>query len=62
MKKPIRVLIYQFFANVEQLNSYLESLSGLFNGSKANSATKPVVLLDDANFMTHLLNMCPVKW
>jgi hypothetical protein len=62
LKKPNRVPIRQFFVRVEQLNCYLESLPGLFNSPKANSATKPVMPLEDADFGTHLLRMCPVKW
>ena len=47
---------------MEQLNSYLENLQSLFQSPKANSATKPVMPLEDADLMTHLLQMCPVKW
>ena len=62
LKKPNRVPIRQFFVRVEQLNCYLESLPGLFNSPKANLATKPVMLLEDADLAAHLLRMCPVKW
>ena len=34
----------------------------MFNSPKANSATKPVMPLEDADLATHLLQMCPVKW
>ncbi len=44
------------------MNCYLKSLPGLFNSPKANSATKPVMPLEDADLATHLLRMCPVKW
>ncbi len=47
---------------VEQLNSYLKNLPGLFQSPKANSATKPVTPLEDADLATNLLQMCPVKW
>ena len=47
---------------MEQLNSYLETLPGLYDSRKANSATKPVTPLEDADLATHLLRMCPVKW
>ena len=47
---------------MEQLNCYLENLPSLFLSPKANSATKPVTLLEDADLATHLLRMCPVKW
>ena len=49
LKKPNRVPIWQFFVRVEQLNSYLENLPSLFQSPKANSATKPVMLLEDAD-------------
>ncbi len=62
LKKLNRVSIRQFFVRVEQLNSYLENLPSLFQNPKANSATKPVTLLGDADLATHLLQMCPVKW
>ena len=62
LKKPNRVPIRQFFVRVEQLNSYLENLPSLFLSPKANSATKPVTPLEDADLATHLLRMCPVKW
>ena len=62
LKKPNRVPIRQFFVRVEQLNSYLENLPSLFQSPKANSATKPVTPLEDADLATHLLRMCPVKW
>ena len=54
LKKPHRVLIRQFFVQVEQLNSYLETLPCLFNSPKANQATKKVLPLDDADIATHL--------
>ncbi len=47
---------------MEQLSCYLESLPRLFKIPKANSATKPVMPLEDADLTTHLLRMCPVKW
>ncbi len=34
----------------------------MFKSPKANSATKPVMPLEDAALTTHLLQMCPVKW
>jgi hypothetical protein len=40
---------------VEQLNNYLKTLPGLYNSQKANSATKPVTPLKDADLATHLL-------
>ena len=55
LKKPNRVPIGQFFVRVEQLNSYLENLPSLFPSLKANSATKPVMPLEDADLATHLL-------
>jgi hypothetical protein len=47
---------------VEQLNNNLKGLSGLFKSPKANSATKLVKPLEDANIATHLLQMRTVKW
>ncbi len=61
-KKPNRVPIWQFFVRVEQLNSYLKNSLSLFQSPKTNSATKPVMPLEDADLATHLLRMCPVKW
>ena len=55
LKKPNRVPIWQFIVRVEQLNSYLENLPSLFLSSKANSATKPVTPLEDADLAMHLL-------
>ena len=57
LKKPNRVLIRQFFVQVEQLNSYLKTLPCLFNSPKANQATKKVLPLDDADLATHLLHI-----
>eukprot|EP00804_Cyclotella_cryptica_P003935 CCRYP_016107-RA/>CCRYP_016107-RA protein AED:0.23 eAED:0.69 QI:0/0/0/0.66/1/1/3/0/407 len=61
LKKPNRVSIRQFVFQVEQLNSYLETLSCLYYSLKANHATKKVLPLDDADLTTHLLCMCPAK-
>ena len=36
LKKPNRVPIWQFFVQVEQVNSYLENLPSLFQSPKAN--------------------------
>ena len=62
LKKPNRVSIHQFFAGVEQLNSYLETLPCLYYIPKASQATKKVLPLDDANLVTHWLLMCLAKW
>eukprot|EP00804_Cyclotella_cryptica_P027897 CCRYP_003796-RA/>CCRYP_003796-RA protein AED:0.34 eAED:1.00 QI:0/0/0/1/1/1/2/0/430 len=62
LKKPNRVLIHQFFVQVEQLNSYLETLPCLYYSPKANQATKKILPLDDVDLATHLLCMCPAKW
>ena len=37
-------------------------MSSLFQSLKANSATKPVMPLEDADLAMHLLQICPVKW
>ena len=55
LKKPNRVPIWQFFVQVEQLNSYLKNLPSLLQSPKANLATKPVMPLKDADLTTHLL-------
>ena len=34
----------------------------LFQSPQDNSATKPVMPLEDADLAMHLLRMCPVKW
>ena len=62
LKKPNRVSIRQFFVQVEQLNSYLETLPCLFYRPKANPTTKEILPLDDADLATHLLRMCPARW
>ena len=62
IEKPNRVLICQFFVQVEQLNSYLYTLLCLYYSPKANQATKKSLPLDDANLTTHLWCMGPAKW
>ena len=34
----------------------------MFQSTKSNSVTKLAMSLKDADLMTHLLQMCPVKW
>ena len=34
----------------------------MYYSPKTNSATKPVLLLDDSNLAMHLLCTCPQKW
>ena len=46
---------------VKQLHGYLETLPCLYYSPSMNPATKQVLPLDDANFMTHLLRMCLAK-
>ena len=62
LKKPNWVSIHQFFVQVEQLNSYLETLPCLFYSPKANLTTKEILPLDDADLATHLLHVCPAMW
>ena len=62
LRKPNRIPIRQFLVQVEQLNSYLETLPCLYYIPSTNQATKQVLPLDDADLVTHLLCMCPVKW
>ena len=61
LKEPNRVPVRQFFVHVKQLNSNLDNLPCLYDSEKANLATKQVVSLDDADLITHLLQMCPNK-
>ena len=62
LKKPNRVSIRQFFVQVEQLNSYLETLPCFYYSPKANQATKEVLPLDDMDLAPHLLQMCLARW
>jgi hypothetical protein len=62
LKKPNRVLVRQFFKQVEQLNSYIKNLPCMYYSPKVNGATKSVLLLDDSNLAMHLLCTCPQKW
>ena len=57
-----QIPICQFLVQVEQLNSYLETLPCLYYSPSANQATKQVLPLDDADLAMHLLLMCPAKW
>ena len=59
LKKPNHGSYTSIFFQVEQLNSYLETLPCLYYSLKAN---KKVLPLDDANLATHLLCMCLAKW
>jgi hypothetical protein len=62
VRKPNRIPIRQSLVQVEQLNSYLETLPCLYYDQSANQATKQVFPLDNANLVTHLLCMCLAKW
>jgi hypothetical protein len=62
LKKPQRVTVRAFFTRVEQLNSYIKLLPGLYNSPKAGPATKPVEPFDEAELACHLLRMCPESW
>ena len=62
LKKPQRVTVRAFFTRVEQLNSYIKLLPGLYNSPKAGPATKPVEPFDEAELACHLLHMCPESW
>jgi hypothetical protein len=62
LRKPNRILIRQFLVQVEQLNSYLETLPCLYYSPRTNQATKQVLPLDGINLATHLLHMCLAKW
>ena len=52
LKKPNRVTIFQFFVQVEQLNSYLETLLCLYFSPKVNQAKKTLPL-NDADLATN---------
>ena len=62
LKKPKQVSMCEFFAQVEQLISYLETLPFLHYNPKTNPVTKRVLPLDDFDLSTHLFCMCPDKW
>jgi hypothetical protein len=62
LKKPQRVMVRAFFTRVEQLNSYIKLLPGLYNSPKAGPATKPVEPFDEAELASQLLRMCPESW
>ena len=62
LKKPQRVTVRAFFTRVEQLNSYIKLLPGLYNSPKASPATKPVEPFDEADLACQLLRMCPESW
>ena len=55
LKKPKRVQIWQFFVQVEQLNSYLKNLLSSLQSLKVNLTTKMVMPIKDADLVTHLL-------
>jgi hypothetical protein len=62
LRKPNRIPICQVLVQVEQLNSYLETLPCLYYSPNENQATKQVLPLDYTNLVMHLLYMCPAKW
>ena len=62
LKKPQRVTVRAFFTRVEQLNSYIKLLPGLYNSPMASPATKPVEPFDEADLACQLLRMCPESW
>ena len=61
LKKPNRVPIWRFFVQVEQLNSYLKKLPSLLQSPKANTATKPLMPLEDPDLMTHIVANVPCQ-
>ena len=61
LRKPNQILIRQFLVQVEQLNSYLETLPCLYYSPSMNQVTKKILPLDDTDLATHLLRMCPAK-
>jgi hypothetical protein len=62
LRKHNQIPIRQFLVQVEQLNSYLETLPCLYCSPSENQATKQILPLDNANLATHLLHICPAKW
>jgi hypothetical protein len=62
LKKPQRVTVCAFFTRIEQLNSYIKLLPGLYNSPAAGPATKPVEPFDEAELASQLLRMCPESW
>ncbi len=62
MKTHLRVSVCAFFTCVEQLNSYIKLLLGLYNSPKAGPAMKPVEPFDEAELASQLLRMCPESW
>ena len=45
--------------HVQQLSEYLELLSCLYQNNQATKTTKKVGLIKDANFVCHILCVCP---
>ena len=62
LKKPNRVTVRAYFTRVEQLNSYIELLPGLYTSPRATPATKIVKPFDEAELANILLRHCPTSW
>jgi hypothetical protein len=62
LKKPTRVTVRAYFTCVEQLNSYVELLPGLYTSLRATPATKIVEPFDEAELANILLRHCPTSW
>ena len=56
-EKPMRVPLREFL-----INSNLKTLPCISYSPKANLTTKQVFSLEEMDFETHLLCMCPAKW
>ena len=62
LKKPNCVPNRQFVQHVQQLNGYLNLLSGLYHSNRATKLTKWVGPFNDADLASHILHMCPGIW
>ena len=55
-------MVRAYFTRVEQLNSYVELLPGLYTSPRATPATKIVEPFDEAELANILLRHCPTGW
>ncbi len=62
LKKSQRVSVRAFFMCVEQLNSYIKLLPGLYNSLQVTPLMKPVEPFDETDLASQLLRMCPESW
>jgi hypothetical protein len=62
LKKLICVLTCHFVARVQQLNSYIGRLPGVYNSPKAIAKTKKIEPFDEVDLAQLILKMCPTEW